>query len=117
MATGALKDDQSLKMPSDSISECNFSKFPWGGMLPDPHSVGMLCMPVCFTHNNSAYPSYPHINMMISLAVPPLFKSLDPPLTLRRVSALAVEWLDFYLGSVSIAIDSTQRQQPIIISI
>ena len=60
MSTGTLKGDKSLKMPSVLISEgvANFSKFPVG-MSPDPQapSVGMLNMPVCFTHYKSAYPN------------------------------------------------------------
>ena len=42
----------------------------------------MLCMPVCFTHNDSVYPSQPHINNDDKYGCAPLFKSLDPPLSL-----------------------------------
>ena len=55
--TGALKGDQSLKMPSDSISESVIFQNFLGGMPPDPPSVGMLHMLVCFAHYDSAYPS------------------------------------------------------------
>ena len=52
----------------------------WGGMPPDPLSIGMLHMPMCFTHYDSAYPSCPHINNDDTAGCTPLFKSLDPPL-------------------------------------
>ena len=55
--TGALKGDQLLKMPSDSISESVIFQNFLGGQAPDPPSVGMLCMLVCFAHYDSTYPS------------------------------------------------------------
>ena len=68
-------------MPTDSISESvNFL----GGMLQTP-SIGMLCVPVCFAHYDSPYPSYPHINNGDTFVCPPLFKSLDPPLPYTSV--------------------------------
>ena len=51
-------------------------------MPPDPPSVVMLCMPVCFTNYECKYLTSPTSTMisMTGLVVPPLFKSLDPPL-------------------------------------
>ena len=50
-------------------------------MHPDPPSAGMLCMPVRFAHYECKYANYsPTSTMMTGLVVPPLFKSLDPPL-------------------------------------
>ena len=37
-------------MLSDSISEGAIFKIFWGGMPPDPPSIGMLRMHVCFAH-------------------------------------------------------------------
>ena len=43
-------------MPSDSISEsAHFQNF-LGGMPPDPPSLGMLRMHVCFAHNERTSP-------------------------------------------------------------
>ena len=51
VSTGTSKVDKLLKLPSDSISsEGVIFKIFWGGMPPDPPSVGMLRMPVCFAH-------------------------------------------------------------------
>ena len=59
VSIGASKGDQSLKMPSDSISESVIFQNFLGVCPIDPPSVGMLCMPMCFSHYDSAYPSYP----------------------------------------------------------
>ena len=82
VSTGTSKVDKLPKMPSDSISEgVVFQNFLGGGMPPDPLSVGMLCMPVCFAHYEYKYANYPYINNDDrSSSAPPLFKSLDPPL-------------------------------------
>ena len=55
VSTGTSKVDKLLKMPSDSISEGVVFQNFLGGMPPDPPSVGMLCMPVCFTYYECKY--------------------------------------------------------------
>ena len=55
VSTGTSRGDKLLKMPSDSIPDSVlFHNFL--GACPRPPSVGMLCMPVCFTHYESTYP-------------------------------------------------------------
>ena len=57
VSTGTSKGDKSLNIPSGSISDSVMFRNFLGGMPPDPPSVGMLCMLVCFTHYESTYPS------------------------------------------------------------
>ena len=87
VSTGISKVDKLLKMPLDSISEGVIFKISWGSMPPDPPSVGMLRMPVCFAHYECKYLTSPTSKMMTGLVVPPLFKSLDPPLLLTSLVA------------------------------
>ena len=55
VSTGTSKGDKSLKVPSDSISEGVIFQTFLEGMSPDPPSVGMLCIPVNFTHYEGTY--------------------------------------------------------------
>ena len=80
VSIGTSKVDKLLKMASDSISEGVIFQDFLGGMPPDPPSAGMLPMPVCFAHYECKYLTSPTLTMMTGLVVPPLFKSLDPPL-------------------------------------
>ena len=49
-------------------------------MPPDPPSVGMLRMPVCFAHYECKYITSPTLTMMTGLVVPPPFqKSRSAP--------------------------------------
>ena len=81
MSTGALKGDQSLQMPSDSILESVIFQNFLGCMPPDPPSGGMLCMPMCFTHYDSACISQlaPHEHDDKSGCAPPFHKSRSAP--------------------------------------
>ena len=72
MSTEALKGDQSLKMPSDSISEDVIFQNFLGGHAPDPPSIGMLDMPV-YTMTMHI-PASPISTMMTNLSVSPLSK-------------------------------------------
>ena len=89
MSTGALKSDKSLKNALRfNLRECNFSKLP-GGNAPRPPSIGMLCMPVCFAHYESAYPGYPHINNAdTSGCAPPFQKSGSAPAIYAQFKSL-----------------------------
>ena len=80
VSTGTSKVDKLLKIPSDSISEGVIFQNFLGGHAPRPPSADMLRMPVCFAHYECKYLTSPTSTMMIGLVVPPLFKSLDPPL-------------------------------------
>ena len=59
VSAGASKGDNLLKIPSDSISDSVIFQSFHGGMPPDPPSVGMLCMPVCFAHYECKYLTSP----------------------------------------------------------
>ena len=89
MSTGISKVDKLLTMPSDSISEGVIFQNFLGGMLPDPPSAGMLCMPVCFAHYECKHLTSPISTMMTGLVVPPLFKSLDSPLCYMQKQIVA----------------------------
>ena len=69
MSTGALKGSKLLKMPSNSISECNFSKFP-EGMPPDLPSKYWHALHTMTEH----IPATPTSIMVSHLVVPPLFQ-------------------------------------------
>ena len=56
VSTETSKGDKLLKMPLDSISGSLISSC-MGGMPPDLPSIGMLYIPVCFTHYENTYPS------------------------------------------------------------
>ena len=74
VSTGALKGDQSLKMPSDSISESVIFQNFLGACPQIPLVLAYFAYP-CALHTMTVHiPASPHINMMISLAVPPFSK-------------------------------------------
>ena len=64
--------DKLLKIPSDSISDSVIFQNFLGGMPPDP--------PRCLCILHTRIPASPTSTVLIDLVVPPLFKSLDPPL-------------------------------------
>ena len=79
----ALKGDKSLKSPQIQSQRVYFSKISWVA-CPQTPSIGMLCMLMCFTHYDSAYLSYPHINNADTSGYTPLFKSLNLPLYIYK---------------------------------
>ena len=67
-------------MPSDSISEGVYFQNCLGGMRPDPLMLACFAC-LCASHTMSVNMlTTPTSTMMTGLVVPPLFKSLDPPL-------------------------------------
>ena len=80
VSTGTSKGDKSLKVPLDSISEGIIFQNFLEGMPPDP--LVLVCFAcLCTSHTMRVHiPARPTSTMMTNLAMPPPFKSLDPPL-------------------------------------
>ena len=86
VSTGTSKVDKLLKMASNSISEGVIFQNFLGGMPPDPLVLACFAC-LCASHAECKYLTSPTLTIMTGLVMPPLFKSLDPPLT-RRLSTL-----------------------------
>ena len=81
VSTGTSKVDKLLKCPqTQSHAEGVIFQNFLGRHAPRPPCAGMLRMPVCFAHHECKYLTNPTSTMMTGQVVPPLFKSLDPPL-------------------------------------
>ena len=70
-------------------------------MPPDPPSAGML-----FAHYECKYLTSPTLTMMTGLVVPPLFKSLDPPLSPRIQHWQTHRWSELRHTHVQVTPDS-----------
>ena len=79
VSTGASKGNELLKMSLDSISDGVIFQNFLGGMPPDLLVLAcFVCL--CALHTMRLHvTASPELTMMINLAVPPPFKSLDLP--------------------------------------
>ena len=117
VSTVTSKVDKLLKRPSDSISEGVIFQNFLGGHGSRPPSAGMLFIPVCFSHYECKYLTSPTLTMMIGLVVPPLFKSLDPPLYRHTNDTICIPTVAYGFEFVSVKLDFSVRLIHLVTSI